>query len=92
MGKGRPDKHSKRRKEPTKRLSSTEEAVFKEQLRAQGLRIKQIDSDGNCLFRAIADQLDGSPERHAWVRTQVAHEGHRSSPRRFSHPWRLVGG
>jgi hypothetical protein len=31
----------------------------REELNALGLRIKVIQGDGNCLFRAIADQVIG---------------------------------
>jgi len=36
-----------------------------------GLRIKDVSGDGNCLFRAIADQLEGKPENHAKIRRKV---------------------
>lgn len=35
------------------------EAGLRRQLAARGLRIVPIESDGNCLFRALADQLFG---------------------------------
>lgn len=41
---------------------------FRDQLSRYGLRIKEMDPDGNCMFRAIADQLWGAPERHGEVR------------------------
>ena len=34
-------------------------AQQREALKALGLRIKVIEGDGNCLFRAIADQVIG---------------------------------
>ncbi|KAK7206531.1 hypothetical protein BZA70DRAFT_106530 [Myxozyma melibiosi] len=40
-------------------------------LRAQGLYASQITGDGNCLFRALADQLYGDPDLHFTVRRDV---------------------
>eukprot|EP00117_Sycon_ciliatum_P050167 scpid98756/ scgid5673/ OTU domain-containing protein 3 len=37
---------------------------FANQLQAKGLKIKDVPGDGNCLFRALADQLDGDMARH----------------------------
>ena len=37
---------------------------FREQLASFGLRLKEMVGDGNCLFRAIADQLDGNEKLH----------------------------
>eukprot|EP00727_Mastigamoeba_balamuthi_P003245 m51a1_g12918 hypothetical protein (201) ;mRNA; f:2085-2913 len=52
---------------------------FSEQLRAQGLCIRDVAGDGNCLFRSLADQLHGDAGRHAEVRAAVVDhiEGHR---------------
>jgi hypothetical protein len=38
---------------------------------AFNLRIKEIAQDGNCLFRAISDQLYGSEESHIQVRRET---------------------
>eukprot|EP01129_Flabellula_baltica_P011206 TRINITY_DN4858_c0_g3_i1.p1 TRINITY_DN4858_c0_g3~~TRINITY_DN4858_c0_g3_i1.p1 ORF type:complete len:334 (-),score=71.20 TRINITY_DN4858_c0_g3_i1:3-1004(-) len=44
---------------------------FEIQLESIGLGIKDVAGDGNCLFRAISDQLDGTPNRHAYYRAQI---------------------
>ncbi|KAF8885637.1 hypothetical protein BD779DRAFT_1532876 [Infundibulicybe gibba] len=41
------------------------------QLRALGLYAAPTIGDGNCLFRALADQLYGSPSQHAQLRADV---------------------
>ncbi|KAL7231779.1 hypothetical protein ACSBR2_009919 [Camellia fascicularis] len=41
------------------------------QLDAFGLKIIQVTADGNCFFRALADQLDGSEEEHEKYRSMV---------------------
>lgn len=41
------------------------------QLATLGLSLKQIPGDGNCLFRALGDQLDGKVEEHAAHREAV---------------------
>ncbi|KAL2914756.1 hypothetical protein HK105_205687 [Polyrhizophydium stewartii] len=38
------------------------------QLAALGLCIKDMNGDGNCLFRALSDQLFGGPDRHGECR------------------------
>ena len=43
---------------------------FREQLRKFGLKIKEIKMDGNCLFRAISDQIYGDETRHVELRAQ----------------------
>ncbi|KAF8877073.1 hypothetical protein CPB84DRAFT_1817630 [Gymnopilus junonius] len=42
-----------------------------DQLRLLGLYAAPTLGDGNCLFRALADQVYGSPVRHAEVRREV---------------------
>ncbi|GLT50123.1 hypothetical protein SLA2020_236310 [Shorea laevis] len=45
------------------------------QLRAQldtlGLKIIQVTADGNCFFRALADQLEGNEDEHGKYRSMV---------------------
>eukprot|EP00928_Gymnodinium_smaydae_P033299 TRINITY_DN23890_c0_g1_i1.p1 TRINITY_DN23890_c0_g1~~TRINITY_DN23890_c0_g1_i1.p1 ORF type:complete len:206 (-),score=44.01 TRINITY_DN23890_c0_g1_i1:113-673(-) len=43
-------------------------------LRSRGLREKQVEGDGNCQFRALADQLYGSQEHHASLRKIVVEQ------------------
>jgi len=44
---------------------------LKERLQLFGLKEKVMDGDGNCQFRALADQMYGSQERHREVRATV---------------------
>lgn len=44
---------------------------FNAQLRAQGMRVKDVAGDGNCMFRAICDQMQGDPNNHATFRRQI---------------------
>lgn len=46
---------------------------FKQQLDALGLKIIQVTADGNCFFRALADQLEGNEEEHEKYRNMVVH-------------------
>jgi len=41
---------------------------FKLQLSPLGLKVKEIQGDGNCMFRAIADQLEGDQAMHSMYR------------------------
>ncbi|KAK3743409.1 hypothetical protein QZH41_011542, partial [Actinostola sp. cb2023] len=54
-------------------------ASFKNQLEAIGLKIKDILGDGNCLFRALGDQLNGDHTAHAYHRRNAVQymKGHR---------------
>lgn len=36
-----------------------------------GKRIVDVAGDGNCLFRALSDQIDGSPNNHAAFRQAI---------------------
>ncbi|TKY55690.1 OTU domain-containing protein 3 [Spatholobus suberectus] len=44
---------------------------FRTQLDALGLRIVEVTADGNCFFRALADQLEGNEEEHQKYRSMV---------------------
>ncbi|EGG14254.1 OTU domain-containing protein [Cavenderia fasciculata] len=45
--------------------------AFLQQLEPQGFYIKDVAGDGNCLFRAIADQLEDNPEQHMKYRQNI---------------------
>ncbi|KAI8998062.1 hypothetical protein BC832DRAFT_595328 [Gaertneriomyces semiglobifer] len=45
--------------------------ILEHQLAGQGLKIKDMTGDGNCLFRALSDQYDGTPGYHAKHRQTV---------------------
>jgi len=45
-----------------------DETAFEEQLKSSGFLIKRMAGDGNCLFRAVADQVYGDSEMHDEVR------------------------
>lgn len=67
-----------RKKESERRLSSRytygsspDDRVFETQLLEKGLVVKRMESDGNCLFRAIADQLGNDAEDHLTIRQAV---------------------
>jgi len=44
---------------------------MKIQLEKLGLVLKEVEGDGNCLFRAISDQLHGDPFKHKELRKEV---------------------
>ncbi|KDD76319.1 hypothetical protein H632_c270p1 [Helicosporidium sp. ATCC 50920] len=80
MGKkGKPARGS--RAEPKKQLPKerrrppgSSHGALGSQLAALGLALRSIEPDGNCLFRAMADQLWGEETRHEEVRgAAVAH-------------------
>ncbi|TFK37508.1 hypothetical protein BDQ12DRAFT_143460 [Crucibulum laeve] len=45
--------------------------LLNEQLRSLGLYAAPTVGDGNCLFRALSDQLHGTPSKHAQLRQEV---------------------
>ena len=45
---------------------------FKKQLIRFGLQVKETKADGNCLFRALSDQLRGTEDFHAEFRANCA--------------------
>lgn len=44
---------------------------FRSQVDALGLRIVEVTADGNCFFRALADQLEGNEGEHQKYRSMV---------------------
>ncbi len=42
--------------------------MMKQQLSTLGLEVKEVKADGNCAFRAIADQLAMDEEKHPLYR------------------------
>lgn len=58
-------------REPTVEESRADHTRLEGRLQLYGLREKHIAGDGNCQFRALADQLWGSADRHAEVRRTV---------------------
>ncbi|GAA5965311.1 hypothetical protein JCM21900_005836 [Sporobolomyces salmonicolor] len=48
-----------------------EEKALTAQLREAGLYAANILGDGNCLFRALSDQLYGSPSMHLQLRAEI---------------------
>eukprot|EP01117_Protostelium_nocturnum_P006675 TRINITY_DN2402_c0_g1_i1.p1 TRINITY_DN2402_c0_g1~~TRINITY_DN2402_c0_g1_i1.p1 ORF type:complete len:549 (-),score=198.23 TRINITY_DN2402_c0_g1_i1:24-1670(-) len=44
---------------------------FQEQVSLHGLFIKDVTGDGNCLFRAVSDQIEGHPNSHDDIRQRT---------------------
>ena len=40
------------------------DALFRLAMDLEGLHIIDVEPDGNCLFRAVSQQVHGDPERH----------------------------
>ncbi|XP_057429955.1 OVARIAN TUMOR DOMAIN-containing deubiquitinating enzyme 11 [Lotus japonicus] len=51
--------------------ATQDHGMLSERLVTYGLTELQMEGDGNCQFRALADQLFGNPEYHKHVRRQV---------------------
>ncbi|EGR34728.1 OTU-like cysteine protease family protein, putative [Ichthyophthirius multifiliis] len=69
----------KKRHKNTKKVQNSPEyqkhlKEFNEQLSEYNLYIKDVEGDGNCLFRSISDQLDGNEEYHAYYRKIVVEQ------------------
>jgi len=75
-GKGRDEKDASKKKNKKKDKDETgwrlNLKAFSTQLAQIGLKIMDMKGDGNCLFRALADQLEGYQEKHAFYRSEVA--------------------
>ena len=74
-------KSSLRKSENRKRGRQTmgEDAQFEAVLEELGVRVVSVQGDGNCLFRSMADQLEGNPAQHWHYRKLVVEyiENHR---------------
>lgn len=46
---------------------------FSNQLQALGLKLREVPGDGNCLFRALGDQLEGHSRGHLHLRQETVH-------------------
>ncbi|XP_072888001.1 OTU domain-containing protein 3 [Hemitrygon akajei] len=56
---------AKERKNRSQGGTEDEEFVsFANQLLAMGLKLREVPGDGNCLFRALGDQLEGHSQNH----------------------------
>lgn len=67
----RPRARSKTRSDKPRLLESGEENLIKVQLASRGLMISNVAGDGNCMFRALSDQIYGNPNQHAQIRESV---------------------
>lgn len=58
-----------------------DDEAFTAKLKINGLYIRDVESDGSCLFRAISDQLYGSENRHEELRATCVRymRGHEES-------------
>jgi OTU domain-containing protein 3 len=62
---------SKPKKQPHQQGKDCDLSQFRAQLDALGLKIIQVTADGNCFFRAIADQLEGNEDEHNKYRNMI---------------------
>lgn len=44
---------------------------FNHEIEFMRVKLRDVAGDGNCLFRSIADQLDGSEGTHAFLREEA---------------------
>ncbi|OIV93868.1 hypothetical protein TanjilG_05571 [Lupinus angustifolius] len=64
--------HKKQQQPQNKKPGKQDDASqFWTQLDALGLRTVHVTADGNCFFRALADQLEGNEEEHRKYRSMV---------------------
>ncbi|GJN01374.1 hypothetical protein PR202_ga18639 [Eleusine coracana subsp. coracana] len=67
-----PPKIRKPKRDAVKKMGKKADMTeFRAQLDSLGLKIIEVTADGNCFFRAMGDQLEGSEEEHMKYRTMV---------------------
>lgn len=59
-----------RKNRPQESDEGAEFVSFSNQLQALGLKLREVPGDGNCLFRALGDQLEG----HSWGHLRLRQE------------------
>ncbi|KAM7098931.1 OTU domain-containing protein 3 isoform 1-T1 [Molossus nigricans] len=60
-----------RRNQPESGGGEEEFVSFANQLQALGLKLREVPGDGNCLFRALGDQLEGHSRNHLQHRQET---------------------
>lgn len=60
-----------RRNRPPGEDEGEEFVSFSNQLKALGLKLREVPGDGNCLFRALGDQLEGHSRGHIRLRQET---------------------
>ncbi|XP_056130624.1 OTU domain-containing protein 3 [Lampris incognitus] len=60
-----------RRNRPQDGNEGEEFVSFANQLQALGLKLREVPGDGNCLFRALGDQLEGHSRGHLRLRQET---------------------
>lgn len=63
--------HRRHKKERQNGNDFDDFSTLNNQLGILGLSLKQVTGDGNCLFRAFGDQLEGNPQSHMKHRNDV---------------------
>uniref|UniRef100_A0A8C2HP38 OTU domain-containing protein 3 n=1 Tax=Cyprinus carpio TaxID=7962 RepID=A0A8C2HP38_CYPCA len=60
-----------RKNRPPGGADGEEFVSFSNQLQALGLKLREVPGDGNCLFRALGDQLEGHSRGHLRLRQET---------------------
>uniref|UniRef100_A0A3B5KT86 OTU domain-containing protein 3 n=1 Tax=Xiphophorus couchianus TaxID=32473 RepID=A0A3B5KT86_9TELE len=60
-----------RKNRPQDNDEGAEYVSFSNQLQALGLKLREVPGDGNCLFRALGDQLEGHSRGHLRLRQET---------------------
>uniref|UniRef100_A0A1A8RXW1 OTU domain-containing protein 3 n=3 Tax=Nothobranchius TaxID=28779 RepID=A0A1A8RXW1_9TELE len=60
-----------RKNRPQDGDEGAEFVTFSNQLQALGLKLREVPGDGNCLFRALGDQLEGHSRGHLQLRQET---------------------
>lgn len=60
-----------RKNRPQDSDDGAEFVSFSNQLQALGLKLREVPGDGNCLFRALGDQLEGHSRGHLRLRQET---------------------